>query len=171
LGAISSILLLFSDDRIQVALNWLIGSLNGKSWLEVKVVGLYIAVGLIAGCLVSRPLNLLGLGDELAVGLGVSLQRSRLLIGGIATFLAAGAVSLSGLIGFVGLVVPHIVRLLVGTEQKLVLPLSAVTGALLMVIADLIARLGAIELPVGVVTSIIGAPVFGTLLYRRSDLA
>lgn len=171
LGSISSMLLLFSDDRVQVALNWLIGSLNGRGWLEVKVVGLYISVGLIAGCLLARPLNLLSLGDELAVGLGVSLARSRLLIGGVAALLAAGAVSISGLIGFVGLVVPHIVRLLVGTNHYWVLPLSAVAGALLMTVADLIARLGSVELPVGVVTSVIGAPFFGFLLYRRSDIS
>ncbi|MCC3433998.1 MAG: iron ABC transporter permease [Oscillatoriales cyanobacterium] len=170
-GSITSMLLLFSDDRVQVALNWLIGSLNGRGWLEVKVVGLYISVGLIAGCLLARPLNLLSLGDELAVGLGVSLARSRLLIGGVAALLAAGAVSISGLIGFVGLVVPHIVRLLVGTNHYWVLPLSAVAGALLMTVADLIARLGSVELPVGVVTSVIGAPFFGFLLYRRSDIS
>lgn len=170
-GSISSILLLFSDDRVQVALNWLIGSLNGRSWLEVKVVGSYISIGLIAGCLLARSLNLLSLGDELAVGLGVSLARSRLLIGGVAALLAAGAVSISGLIGFVGLVVPHIVRLLVGTNHYWVLPLSAVGGALLMTTADLIARLGSVELPVGVVTSVIGAPFFGFLLYRRSDIS
>ncbi|MGB3265239.1 MAG: iron ABC transporter permease [Microcoleus sp.] len=170
-GSISSMLLLFSDDRVQVALNWLIGSLNGRGWLEVKVVGLYICVGLIAGCLLARPLNLLSLGDELAVGLGVSLARSRLLIGGVAALLAAGAVSISGLIGFVGLIVPHIVRLLVGTDHYWVLPLSAVAGALLMTFADLIARLGSVELPVGVVTSVIGAPFFGFLLYRRSDIS
>ncbi|WP_333424454.1 iron ABC transporter permease, partial [Microcoleus sp. herbarium8] len=170
-GSISSMLLLFSDDRVQVALNWLIGSLNGRGWLEVKVVGLYICVGLIAGCLLARPLNLLSLGDELAVGLGVSLARSRLLIGGVAALLAAGAVSISGLIGFVGLVVPHIVRLLVGTNHYWVLPLSAIVGALLMTVADLIARLGSVELPVGVVTSVIGAPFFGFLLYRRSDIS
>jgi len=135
------------------------------------VVDSYISIGLIAGCLLARSLNLLSLGDDLVVGLGVSLARSRLLIGGVAALLAAGAVSISGLIGFVGLVVPHIVRLLVGTNHYWVLPLSAVAGALLMTTADLIARLGSVELPVSVVTSVIGAPFFGFLLYRRSDIS
>lgn len=170
-GSISSMLLLFSDERVQVALNWLIGSLNGRGWLEVKTVGLYISAGLFVGCLLARPLNLLSLGDEMAVGLGVSLLRSRLLIGGVAALLAAGAVSISGLIGFVGLVVPHIVRLLVGTDYSWVLPLSAIGGALLMTFADIVARLGPVELPVGVVTSLIGAPFFGWLLYRRSSFS
>lgn len=169
-GSISSMLLLFSDERVQIALTWLIGSLNNRGWQEVNAVGLYIVIGLIGGCVLARPLNLLSLGDEMAVGLGVSLVRSRLLIGGIATLLAAGAVSISGLIGFVGLVVPHIIRLLVGNDYKWVLPLSAIGGSLLMVCADIIARLGAIELPVGAVTSLLGAPFFGWLLYRRSEL-
>ena len=91
-----------------------------------------------------------------------------MLVGGIAALLAASAVSISGLIGFVGLIVPHIVRLLVGTDYTWVLPLSAIGGALLMTAADVIARLGSVELPVGVVTSLIGAPFFGWLLYRRS---
>ena len=166
-GSITSLLLLLSDERVQVALNWLVGSLNGKGWAEVKAVGLYILVGLAVGCSLARPLNLLSLGDEMAMGLGVSLKRSRLLIGGVAALLAAGAVSISGLIGFVGLVVPHIIRLLVGTNYNWVLPLSAIGGALLMTFADILARLGTIELPVGVVTSLIGAPFFGWLLYKK----
>ena len=166
-GSITSLLLLLSDERVQVALNWLVGSLNGKGWVEVKAVGLYIVVGLVVGCSLARPLNLLSLGDEMAMGLGVSLKRSRLLIGGVAALLAAGAVSISGLIGFVGLVVPHIIRLLVGTNYNWVLPLSAIGGALLMTFADILARLGTVELPVGVVTSLIGAPFFGWLLYKK----
>lgn len=169
-GSITSMLLLFSDERVQTALSWLIGSLNNRGWQEVNAVGLYIVIGLIAGCLLARHLNLLSLGDETAASLGVSLVRSRLLIGGIATLLAAGAVSISGLIGFVGLVVPHIIRLLVGNDYKWILPLSAIGGALLIVCADIIARIGAVELPVGVVTSLLGAPFFGWLLYRRSEL-
>jgi iron complex transport system permease protein len=103
------------------------------------------------------------------VGLGVSLFRSRLLIGGVATLLAAGAVSIAGLIGFVGLLVPHAVRLMVGTDNRFVLPFSAVAGAWLLMFADLLARLGAVELPVGSVTALLGSPLFIWLLYRRSS--
>jgi iron complex transport system permease protein len=92
-----------------------------------------------------------------------------LLIGGLATLLTAGAVSISGLIGFVGLIVPHVARLLVGNNYYIVLPLSAVGGALLMTLADIVARLGAVELPVGAITSLLGAPFFVWLLYRRSS--
>jgi len=168
-GAVQSTLLLLAEDgQIQIALSWLIGSLNGRGWQEISTAGPYIIVALLGGCLLARSVNVLALGDDMAVGLGVSLTRSRLLIGGIATLLAAGAVSISGLIGFVGLVVPHGVRLIVGTDHRFVLPLSALAGAWLLTFADLLSRLGAVELPVGSVTALLGSPLFIWLLYRRS---
>jgi iron complex transport system permease protein len=171
LGAIQTTLLLLADEgRIQRALNWLVGSLNGRGWAEVNAVGWYLAIGLILGCLMARSLNALNLGDELAVGLGVSLGRSRLIIGGIATLLAASAVSVAGLIGFVGLVVPHGVRLLVGTDYRWVLPLSAIGGAIILTFADLLSRLGTVELPVGAVMALLGSPLFIVLLYQRDRL-
>jgi iron complex transport system permease protein len=167
-GAVQTTLLLLADDgRIQAALNWLIGSLNGRGWSEVSMVGPYVAIALVVGCLLARPLNLLNLGDDLAIGLGSSLLRSRLLIGAIASLLAASAVSMAGLIGFVGLVVPHGVRLLVGADYRWVLPFSALGGAWVIVFADLLSRLGAIELPVGAVTALLGSPLFIWLLYQR----
>jgi iron complex transport system permease protein len=169
LGAVQSTLLLLAEDgQIQVALSWLVGSLNARGWKEVTTAGPYIIVALFGGWLLARSVNVLALGDDLAVGLGVSLTRSRLLIGGVATLLAAGAVSISGLIGFVGLIVPHGVRLLVGTDHRFVLPLSALAGAWLLTFADLLSRLGAVELPVGSVTALLGSPLFIWLLYRRS---
>lgn len=169
LGALQSTLLLLAEDgQIQIALSWLVGSLNGRGWKEVSTAGPYIIVALFGGWLLARSVNVLALGDDLAVGLGVSLTRSRLLIGGVATLLAAGAVSISGLIGFVGLVVPHGVRLIVGTDHRFVLPLSALAGAWLLTFADLLSRLGSVELPVGSVTALLGSPLFIWLLYRRS---
>ena len=168
-GAVQSTLLLLAEDgRVQQALNWLIGSLNGRGWSEVTTAAPYMSVALILGCLLARSVNVLSLGDELAVGLGISLVRSRILIGAVATLLAAGAVSIAGLIGFVGLVVPHGVRLLVGNDYRLCLPLSALGGAWLLTFADLLSRLGAVELPVGSVTALLGSPLFIWLLYRRS---
>ncbi len=169
LGSIQSTLLLLAEDgQIQIALSWLVGSLNGRGWKEISTAGPYIIVALLGGCLLARSVNVLALGDDLAVGLGVSLTRSRLLIGGVATLLAAGAVSIGGLIGFVGLVVPHGVRMIVGTDHRFVLPLSAIAGAWLLTFADLLSRLGAVELPVGSVTALLGSPLFIWLLYRRS---
>ncbi|WP_460204858.1 FecCD family ABC transporter permease [Scytonema sp. NUACC21] len=167
-GAIQSVLLLLAEDgQIQAALSWLIGSLNGRGWNLVAIAGPYICIALLLGSLLGRSLNLLNLGDDLAVGLGVSLARSRIIIGAIATLLAAGAVSVAGLIGFVGLIVPHGIRLFVGTDYRFVLPLSAVGGALVLTGADLLSRLGAVELPVGAVTSLLGSPFFIWLLYNR----
>ncbi|WP_375539895.1 FecCD family ABC transporter permease [Sphaerospermopsis sp. LEGE 08334] len=167
-GAIQSVLLLMAEDgQVQAALNWLIGSLNGRGWTEVKASGVYIVVALLLGCLLARTVNLLNLGDELAVSLGVSILRSRIFIGGIASLLAASAVSIGGLIGFVGLIVPHGIRLLAGTDYRAVIPLSAVGGALVLTFADLVARLGVVELPVGAVTALFGSPLFIWLLYRR----
>lgn len=169
-GAIQTTLLLLAEDgRIQKALNWLVGSLNGRGWSELEVSAPYIIAALLVACLLSKALNVLNLGDDLAVGLGISLGRSRLLIGGIATLLAASAVSIAGLIGFVGLLVPHGIRfLLASSDYRLLIPLSAVGGALVLAVADLLARLGAVELPVGVVTALLGSPMFVWLLYRRS---
>jgi iron complex transport system permease protein len=169
-GAVQSTLLLLAEDgQIQQALNWLIGSLNGRGWEEVKTAAPYIIIALIAGCLLARSLNLLALGDDLAVGLGVNLVRSRFLIAGVATLLAAGAVSVSGLVGFIGLVVPHGIRLMVGNDHRILLPLSALGGAWLLMFADLLSRLGSIELPVGSVTALLGSPLFIWLLYLRQN--
>ncbi|MGD1854582.1 MAG: FecCD family ABC transporter permease [Leptolyngbyaceae cyanobacterium] len=168
-AALQTMLLLMSPDgQVQAALTWLTGSLNGRGWDEVRVVGPSVVMALGLGCLLARQVNLLNLGDDLAVGLGSSLVRSRLLIGATATLLTAGAVSIAGLVGFIGLLVPHGIRLLVGNDYRLVLPFSAIGGALVLCLADLVARSGPIELPVGIVTAILGAPVFMGLLYRRS---
>ena len=167
-GSIQSMLLLQTEDgRVQAALTWLIGSLNSRGWNEIKLAGPPILFALVVSLLLSRQLNLLGLGDELSVGLGNSLFRSRCLIGASATLLAASSVSIGGLIGFVGLIVPHAVRFLFGTDYRIVLPFSALLGALTLSAADLIARSGTIELPVGIITSLLGAPIFIILLYKR----
>jgi iron complex transport system permease protein len=171
-GAVQSMLLLIAEEgRIQAALNWLVGSLNGRGWQEVRMVSPYLAIALFLGCRSARVMNLLQLGDDLAVSLGVSLGRSRLIIGAIAALLAASAVSMAGLVGFVGLIVPHGARLLVGNDYRWVLPLSVVGGGWILLLADWLSRLGVIELPVGIVTALLGSPIFVWLLYRRSNPA
>ena len=168
-GAIqASLLLQVEDGRIQAALNWLIGSLNARGWEEIKFVTLPILISLFIGLFLSRQLNLLGLGDELSVSLGNSLFRSRCLIGAIATLLTACAVSIGGLIGFIGLIVPHFSRLLIGYDFKYILPFSALIGALTLSSTDLISRLGPVEIPVGIVTALIGAPIFIFILYQKT---
>ena len=169
-GAIQATLLLqVEDGRIQAALNWLIGSLNSRGWQEINFAALPILIALLIGLFLSRQLNLLSLGDELSVSLGNSLFRSRCLIGAVATLLAACAVSIGGLIGFIGLIVPHFSRLLIGYDFKYILPFSALIGALTLSSADLISRLGPVEIPVGIVTALIGAPIFMFILYKRTS--
>ncbi len=167
-GAMQTMLLLLNDEsRLQSALNWLVGSLNGRGWSTVEVAAPYVLAGLLAGAALGRSINLLSLGDELAMSLGISLVRTRIAIGIVASLLAGSAVSVAGLIGFIGLIVPHGVRMLVGNDYRWLLPLSAIGGALVLTLADLLARWGSIEFPVGVVTALFGSPVFIWLLYRR----
>ena len=168
-GAIQATLLLqVEDGRIQAALNWLIGSLNARGWQEINFAALPILIALFLGLFLSRQLNLLSLGDELSMSLGNSLFRSRCLIGAVATLLTACAVSIGGLIGFIGLIVPHFSRLLIGNDFKYILPFSALIGALTLSTADLLSRLGPIEIPVGIVTALVGAPVFMIILYKKT---
>ena len=152
-GAMQTMMLLLKDEsRLQSVLNWLVGSLNGRGWLTVQVAVPYVVVGLLAGCVLGRSINLLSLG--------VSPVRTRLAIGLVASLLAGSAVSVAGLIGFIGSIVPHGIRLLVGNDYRWLLPLSAIGGALVLTLADLLARMGAVEFPVGVVTALCGSPVF-----------
>jgi iron complex transport system permease protein len=147
---------------------YLLGGFETASWVRFAtalplVIGATLLIGLRA-----RALNGLLLGEEAAAHLGVDVRRERAILLALASLATAAAVAVSGLIGFVGLVAPHVVRLVVGPNARLVLPLAALFGASLMVGADLAARvLG--EIPVGVVTAVIGAPFFLALL-RRSQV-
>ena len=124
--------------------------------------------GLIIAFLLVRQLNVLQLGDQAAQGLGVRIERSRFLAMGLAALLAAAAVSVAGLVGFVGLMVPHIMRLLGGHNHSYLIPASAAGGAALMIWADLGARMlmAPTEIPVGIITALLGGPFFVLLLYR-----
>jgi iron complex transport system permease protein len=142
---------------------YLLGSFDNASWGElagaVPIIGLASLLILVR----ARSLNGMLLGEDTAAHLGVDVRRERAILLGLASLITAAAVSVSGLIGFVGLVVPHVVRILVGPNARLVLPLSAIGGALLMVVADLVARMLG-EIPVGVITAVLGAPFFLLLL-------
>jgi iron complex transport system permease protein len=144
---------------------YLLGGLDSASWLRLGGTAPLIIGGSIAILLRARSINGLLLGEEAAAHLGVDVRRERAILLGLASLVTAAAVAVSGLIGFVGLVVPHLVRLVVGPNARLVLPLAALGGACLLVAADLVARLLG-EIPVGVVTAVIGAPFFVGLLRR-----
>ena len=142
---------------------FLLGGLEGASWMRLGIAAPLVLCGSVAILLRARSLNGLLLGEEAAAHLGIDVRRERRVLLGLATLVTAAAVAVSGLIGFVGLVAPHLVRLVVGPNARNVLPLSAILGAVLLVAADLVARLLG-EIPVGVVTAVIGAPFFLALL-------
>jgi iron complex transport system permease protein len=148
---------------------WLMGSLATQSYTLVVVIGLYTAAG--SGWLLAqaRQLNVLSLGEEGALQLGVDVERTRRVTFVGASLLVGAVVSVSGMIGFVGLIVPHIMRLIFGADHRLLLPASLLAGAIALVWADTVARsaLGAVEIPVGVVTALCGGPFFVYLLKRE----
>lgn len=169
LGAITSGVMILHSDKVQTVLPWLMGGLSGRSWPHFKIILPYAVVGLTISLFAARPANILRLGDSTAKLLGYNVERSRLLLLLLSTFLAGIAVSVAGLVGFVGLVVPHIVRLLIGDDYKYLLPLSMLLGGVLVVFADTAARswFDPIELPVGILLATLGAPFFLFLLRKK----
>jgi iron complex transport system permease protein len=168
-AAFTTGLLLTSSLTTQAIMAWLAGGFYGRSWPHVRVLAPYWAVGLAAVLLLARRLDVLALGDEPASVLGVRVQRMRAVLTGLAALLTGSAVAAAGLIGFVGLVVPHAARMLVGGGHRYLLPMAALLGGALLVGSDIAARTIASprELPVGIVTAAIGAPAFLVLLRRR----
>jgi len=156
------------EDLQQVYL-WIMGRLSPTGWREVLLVLPLLVVSAVVLCACGRLLDVLGVGDEEAAALGVHPGRARAVVLVAASLATAAAVSVAGLIGFVGLVVPHLVRLAAGGGNRVVLPLSLLFGGAFLVLADVLARvvLAPAELPIGVVTAFTGAPFFAFLLHRR----
>jgi ABC-type Fe3+-siderophore transport system permease subunit len=156
-----------NTDDLREIYGWLLGQLGNSQWSDVVLVLPYLGVACLVLLLCGRALDVLAVGDDEASSLGVHPGRLRLLVILAASLATATAVAVSGLIGFVGLVVPHIVRRLVGGSHARVLPMSLLVGGAFLVLADLIARvvLAPAELPIGVVTAFIGAPFFAGLLW------
>lgn len=155
--------------RILGLFNWLAGGISVVNWSQLLIVGSIVACGLLAACWLARTLDLFALGEEGATYLGLHVERARFIIVIVASLLTAAAVSISGLIGFVGLVTPHFLRLLLGPGHRKLIPASALVGATSLVLADLLARtlLAPAVLPVGIFTALIGAPFFLILLRSR----
>jgi iron complex transport system permease protein len=171
LGAIISYLLLQSGESLEEAVFWLMGHLSNSTWAEVEAT-LPVAVAAFVGLLAyARDLNALLLGEEDAHALGIEVERSKRVLLAVASVVTAAAVAVAGVIGFVGLIVPHVMRLLVGPDHRLLLPTSALAGATFLVLADTAARAGPAQLPVGIVTAALGAPFFLYLLRRREVYA
>jgi iron complex transport system permease protein len=169
LNSITSGIMMLNTDVLDITYSWMLGSLSGRSWTAVQSVLPYSIIGLLAALFLAPKINLFTLGDEMASSIGLKTNRYRVIIIIISAILAGSAVSVAGAIGFVGLVAPHVGRLIIGNDHKYLIPISAVFGAILLVVSDTVARtiFQPVELSVGIVTGILGAPFFLLLLYRN----
>ncbi|KAB8146070.1 iron ABC transporter permease [Chloroflexia bacterium SDU3-3] len=169
LSAAVSLLMMLHDQTLQAVVAWLLGGLGGRSWPHLVSSGPYMLAGIIALWLCARPLDALAFGEETARSLGLSIGWMRVAVLASASLATAAAVAVGGIIGFVGLIAPHIARRLVGSSHARLVPASAMVGALLLLLADDFARtvLAPTELPVGIVTALLGGPFFLYLLKRR----
>ena len=168
-GVIGALSILFSD-RLPAAVQWLNGSLAAKGNNALNMIYPYAIVGWVLSIIAIRKANIIRLGDQVATNLGENVNRIRIWLSLLAVFLAAISVAAVGMIGFVGLVVPHMARLLVGSDYKHMLPMSMVLGALVMLIADTGGRtlFSPLDIPSGIVMAVIGAPYFLYLMRRRA---
>lgn len=168
-SALISMSMLFAGEQLRTIFFWLVGGLGLKGWSYVGLIIPYLVVGLAVLVYLSRELNLILLGEEEALSLGVEVERVKKIVLVAASLLTAGAVSVSGMIGFVGLIVPHSMRMLIGPDHRLLIPASVLGGGIFLVAADTFARtiLNPVELPVGIITAFIGAPFFMYLLRKH----
>ena len=167
--AIQTFLLQRNLDVVREVFQWILGRLSGATWSDVVTVAPYVVVSVVVLMLHRRHLDVFRVGDDEATTLGVSVQRTRLIIVAAATLGTAAVVSVSGLIGFVGLVVPHVVRLMAGASYRLLIPLSLLFGGGFLILADVAGRelMSPAETPIGVITAFVGAPFFIYLLRTR----
>lgn len=169
LSSVISLMIALTGDELRQILNWLMGSVSMRGWPYIKMIWPFLVIGGLMLWMNRKELNALLFGEERAHYLGVNVKRSKwmILVGG--SILTGCAVAVSGTIGFVGLVVPHMTRLLFGADHRHLLPLSIINGATLLIVCDLVARtiIAPSELPIGVITSFIGAPVFAYIFFRQ----
>jgi iron complex transport system permease protein len=167
--SITSYLTLISADKMPGIVSWLIGRFSMSNWDQVKLVAPYVVLGLAVIFFFARPLNVMQLDEEQAQQLGINVERTKLILLAASTLITAAAVCFVGTIGFVGIIVPHAVRLIWGPDHRSLLPLSALAGAMLLILADTASRtiMPPTEIPVGVITAFLGAPFFIVLLRRK----
>ena len=164
-----SLVMSFSGEQVRNIYFWLLGGLGARGWGSLEVVTPLIVLGVTGTALLVHEMNLLSLGEERAAQLGVNVDRFKLAAVALGALLAGAAVSVSGVIGFVGLMTPHVLRLVVGADHRRLLPAVAIAGPVFMILADLTARtvLAPQELPIGAVTALVGGPFFLYLLRRE----
>lgn len=172
LVALIWLVLTFADtESVRSAIFWMMGSHSGASWRSVGILAVCLVPALFILFALARPLNLLAIGESTAAYLGTSVESTKWVAFATATLLTAASVSVSGTIGFVGLIVPHAIRLIWGGDNRALLPCSALAGAAFLVSADTVSRTlaGANELPIGIVTALVGVPFFVWLLRRPAS--
>ncbi|GIN57171.1 putative ABC transporter permease protein YvrB [Lederbergia ruris] len=169
LGAFLSLIIALSGQELRQIIGWLLGSVSMRGWNYVWIILPFFLIGAFLLVLNTRELNAMSFGEEQAQHLGVNVQKRKQIVLIAGSLLTGAAVAVSGTIGFVGLVIPHLTRLLWGPDHKHLLPLSTFVGAGFLILADLVARtvIQPAELPIGVITALIGAPVFAVILMRR----
>jgi len=169
LGSLISLMIALSGEELRQVIGWLLGSVSMRGWPYVQMIIPFVIVGSLMIWTQRRELNVLLYGEERAKHLGVNVKRSKYLILAGGSMLTGAAVAVSGTIGFVGLVVPHMTRMIWGSDHRHLLPLSFLNGATLLIICDLVARTIILprELPIGVITAFIGAPVFSYIFYKQ----
>ncbi|WP_425515810.1 FecCD family ABC transporter permease [Mesobacillus maritimus] len=171
LGALISLMIALTGDELRQIIGWLLGSVSMRGWDYIQIILPFFLVGSLLLLINGRELNAMSFGEEKAQHIGVNVQRRKMLVLIAGSILSGAAVAVSGTIGFVGLVIPHLTRLLWGPDHRHLLPLSLLTGSGFLILADLLARtiIAPTELPIGVITSIIGAPVFAIILMNRRN--
>jgi iron complex transport system permease protein len=167
LSALISLIMIFNREQIEKIIMWTMGSLSTASWNQVLILTIVVLPSIAVLYFFHRDLNIMLLGEDSARNLGVEVEKVKKIILLISTIMIAAVVSFSGIIGFVGLIIPHTIRLVFGSNHKVVIPFSAIGGAIFLIICDTIARsLITAEIPVGIVTSLFGVPFFLYLLYK-----
>lgn len=169
LTAVNNILIIRYPNVLEGLSGFMVGGLSARSWPQVRMVTPYFLVGTVLALLCANKLNVIMMGDELATSLGVDVDRVRMALIAISSLLAASAVSVAGLISFVGLCVPHIMRLYIGSDYRYLMPASALGGALILTLCDTVGRviLRPSEIPVGIIMALLGAPFFLWMLRRK----
>lgn len=167
--SIMSFLMVIYNNDMSKIIYWTLGSLAGKGWDPIKTLSLPILVSMVLINFFARDLNIMLTGDESAESLGINVERTKIYILLLGTFMSSIVVSVSGIIGFVGLIIPHIVRLLLGPDHRILLPASAFIGGIFMIFADTLARIiiSPVEIPVGIITALFGGPFFLYLLRKK----
>jgi iron complex transport system permease protein len=170
--SLTQVLIIFHDNSSDSVLFWLVGGVNFASWPDVRDIAPWITCGMLGAFALARSLNLISLGDDMARGLGHKVERTRLIGGALVIVLSGASVAVAGPIAFVGLIIPHIFRRVVGSSYIVLLPVSAIGGMALLLYADIASRYvrPPYEEPAGVVTALIGAPIFIYLARRQKAM-